>query len=165
MKRYDSRRRRLVSIATMIAVVALVTATSAGQQAQGGRGRGAQGPPSGPPPIPPKPLVAKNDPVRTDRVEKQMGGRQKTGEFLRFYLAPGVGHCGGGPGPAPGNLFEAVVRWVEEGVAPETLTAIRRDQTGAVIRSRPLCRYPLGARYSGKGSTDDAVSFTCAASF
>jgi len=35
---------------------------------------------------------------------------------------------------------------VEQGRAPETLTAARRDQTGAITRSRPLCRYPLVAR-------------------
>jgi len=100
-----------------------------------------------------------------ERVEQQMGGREKTGEVMRFYLAPGVGHCGGGTGPAPSGLFEAVVRWVEDGVAPDVLSAVRRDQTGAVTRSRPLCRYPLVARYSGKGSTDDAASFTCATGF
>jgi feruloyl esterase len=45
------------------------------------------------------------------------------------------------------------------------LTATRRDQTGTVIRTRPLCPYPLVAKYKGIGSTDDAASFVCSAGF
>ena len=52
------------------------------------------------------------------RVQQAMGGAAKTAEFLRFFLAPGVAHCGGGPGPAPSGQFEAMVRWVEEGKRP-----------------------------------------------
>ena len=99
------------------------------------------------------------------RVQQQMGGRAKAAEFIRLFLAPGVGHCGGGPGPAPAGQFDAVVKWVEQGQAPDTLTAVRRDQAGAVIRSRPLCQYPLVARYKGRGSTDEAGSFECRAGF
>jgi feruloyl esterase len=40
---------------------------------------------------------------------------------------------------------------------------MRRDASGAVVRSRPLCQYPLVARYKGKGSTDEAASFECKA--
>jgi len=99
------------------------------------------------------------------RVQQQMGGRAKAGEFIRLFMAPGVGHCGGGAGPAPAGQFDAVVKWVEQGRAPDTLTAVRRDQTGAVVRSRPLCQYPLVARYKGRGSTDDAASFECSLKF
>jgi feruloyl esterase len=99
------------------------------------------------------------------RVQQAMGGAQKTAEFMRFFLAPGVAHCGGGTGPAPSGQFEAMVAWVEQGKAPETLEAVRRDQAGAVVRSRPLCQYPLVAQYKGSGSTDQASSFTCRASF
>ena len=95
------------------------------------------------------------------RVQQAMGGAAKTSEFLRFFLAPGVAHCGGGPGPAPSGQFEAMVRWVEEGKAPDTLDAIRRDQSGAVVRSRPLCQYPKTAHYKGRGSTDAAENFEC----
>ena len=97
------------------------------------------------------------------RVQQAMGGPEKTAEFLRLFLAPGVGHCGGGPGPAPTGQFEAMVAWAEEGKAPETLQAVRRDQSGTVTRSRVLCRYPLVARYKGTGTTDDAASFECRA--
>ncbi len=97
------------------------------------------------------------------RVAKQMGGAGNTATFARLFLAPGVGHCGGGPGPAPDGQFDAVVRWVEQGQAPETLKAVRRDASGSVVRTRPLCRFPMVARYKGAGSTDDAASFVCAA--
>ncbi len=100
-----------------------------------------------------------------NRVAKQMGGAAKAGEFFRFFLAPGVAHCGGGPGPAPTGQLAALIDWVENGKAPERLAAIRRDASGAVMRSRPLCQYPLVARYQGKGSTDEAASFECKAGF
>jgi hypothetical protein len=100
-----------------------------------------------------------------NRVLQQMGGMEKVSEFLRLFLAPGVGHCGGGAGPTPTGQLEALLAWVEEGKAPETLTATRRDQGGVVTRSRPLCRYPLVAKYRGTGSTDDAPNFVCSAGF
>jgi hypothetical protein len=92
------------------------------------------------------------------RVEKRTGG-EKTREFARLFLAPGVAHCGGGTGPQPTGQFEAVVKWVEEGVAPEKIPAVKRAKDGAMMRSRPLCVYRLEARYTGKGSTDNAVNF------
>ena len=95
------------------------------------------------------------------RVQQRMGGAKKTSEFIRLFMAPGVGHCGGGAGPAPTGQLEALLAWVEEGKAPETLPATRRDQSGGVTRSRPLCQYPLVAKYKGSGSTDDAANFTC----
>src|SRR5262252_9942392 len=99
------------------------------------------------------------------RVQQQMGGPEKTAEFIRLFLAPGVAHCGGGAGPAPSGQLEALLAWVEDGKAPETLSATRRDQAGAVTRSRPLCRYPLVAKYKGAGSTDDAANFVCSTGF
>jgi feruloyl esterase len=100
-----------------------------------------------------------------ERVIKQMGGAEKTSEFLRLFMAPGVAHCGGGQGPAPSGQLEALLAWVEESRAPATLTAVRRDQSGAIIRSRPLCQYPLVAKYRGSGSTDDAANFVCSSGF
>jgi len=99
------------------------------------------------------------------RVAKQMGGAAAVAEFFRLFLAPGVAHCGGGPGPAPTGQLAALIDWVEHGKAPDTLVGMRRDQSGAVTRSRPLCQYPLVARYQGKGSTDEAASFECRTGF
>jgi feruloyl esterase len=98
-----------------------------------------------------------------ERVRRQLGGARGADGFVRLFLAPGVGHCAGGPGPQPTGAFDAVVRWVEEGRAPQTLTAARRDPGGQVVRTRPLCPYPSAARYRGSGSTDDAASFECRA--
>jgi hypothetical protein len=79
-------------------------------------------------------------------------------DFYRLFRAPGVGHCGGGVGPQPQDLFGALVRWVEDGVAPDTILA----RGGAVpTRTRPLCPYPTTAIYNGTGSTDDAANFHC----
>jgi tannase/feruloyl esterase len=80
--------------------------------------------------------------------------------FYRLFRAPGVGHCGGGSGPQPLNLFDALVNWVEKGVAPETIVA--QGGAGAPpTRTRPLCAYPETAIYNGSGSTDDAANFHC----
>jgi hypothetical protein len=78
--------------------------------------------------------------------------------FYRLFRAPGVGHCGGGSGPQPQNLFNALVNWVENRVAPDQILA----QGGAVpTRTRPLCPYPTTAIYNGSGSTDVATNFHC----
>jgi hypothetical protein len=82
-----------------------------------------------------------------------------------LFLTPGVAHCGGGAGPAPTGQLEALLAWVEDGKAPETLLATRRDQAGNVTRSRLLCQYPLVAIYKGTGSTDDAANFVCGMGF
>ena len=81
-------------------------------------------------------------------------------KFYRLFRAPGVGHCGGGAGPQPQGLFDALVNWVENGVAPQTILATITTN-GVVTRSRPLCPYPQTAVYNGSGSTDDAANFHC----
>jgi hypothetical protein len=95
-----------------------------------------------------------------DRVVAANGGARQVSEFARLFMAPGVGHCAGGDGPNPVGVFEAMVDWVEKGVAPNTLSASRRRQDGTVL-SRPLCAYPTTAKWTGKGSTDEAANFTC----
>jgi len=79
--------------------------------------------------------------------------------FYRIFRAPGVGHCGGGVGPQPQNLFDALVNWVENREAPKTILA--QTTVGTVTRTRPLCPYPQTAIYKGQGSTDDANNFFC----
>ena len=88
-------------------------------------------------------------------------GTGPTENFLRLFLAPGMQHCSGGPGPNTFDPLGALERWVEEGIAPDQIVA--SHATGGVVdRTRPLCPYPLVARWDGVGSTDDAASFTCA---
>ena len=80
-------------------------------------------------------------------------------DFYRLFRAPGVGHCAGGPGPQPQNLFGALVDWVEKGIAPETITA--QITSNGVTRTRPLCLYPQTAIYDGVGDPNSAESFHC----
>jgi feruloyl esterase len=49
---------------------------------------------------------------------------------------------------------------VEKNKAPDVLAA-SRVVNNQVVRTRPLCPYPRVARYSGRGSTDDARNFAC----
>ena len=95
-----------------------------------------------------------------NRVLGANGGPKQADGYARLFLAPGVGHCGGGAGPMPAGLFEAVVAWVENGVAPDTILA-RRTLPGGAVRTRPLCPYPETAKWRGTGSTDDAANFVC----
>lgn len=98
-----------------------------------------------------------------DRVSRRFGGYERTQEFARLFMAPGVAHCGGGTGLQPQGLFEAVVNWVEHGTAPESILAIRT--VSGATESRPLCPYPAFARWNGNGSSDDAANFVCRISF
>ncbi len=95
------------------------------------------------------------------RVQRQMGGPQRTAEFSRLFLLPGLNHGfrGAAPSPNPAALFDALIRWVEEGRAPERLEAELRDSSGKLIRARPVFPYPQVASYTGSGSTDDAKNF------
>lgn len=94
-------------------------------------------------------------------VERAVGNRTDTQEFLRLFLLPGVAHCSGGPGPDQFDPIGALEDWVERGKAPDVLIA-SHSTGGRVDRTRPLCPYPLAARYNGTGSIDDAASFSCA---
>jgi feruloyl esterase len=95
-----------------------------------------------------------------DAVAKTMGGLEKTREFYRFFLAPGMGHCSGGPGPNQFDALTALENWVEKGVAPDKLVA-SHSTNGKVDRTRPLCLYPQVARWKGTGSIDEAANFAC----
>jgi feruloyl esterase len=100
----------------------------------------------------------------------------KTQEFYRLFLAPGVGHCGGGAGPnqfgqaggagdAEHDMVVALERWVEEGVAPTRIVAtkfVSDDKTKGVAMTRPLCAFPEVAKYKGSGTVSDAANFACA---
>lgn len=101
-----------------------------------------------------------------NRVEKHFGSASEAQSVYRLFMAPGLGHCLGGNGPAPFAALDALIDWVEKDKAPERLLAVKRDaKTGEIIRSRPLCLYPKVARYKGTGSTDRAESFECAANY
>ncbi|KAN0116868.1 putative ferulic acid Esterase/Feruloyl esterase [Hyaloscypha variabilis] len=110
--------------------------------------------------------------------------------FYKFYLIPGLLHCSGSIGDAPWYIggggqhsvvgtnvkgvpgFEdprhdvvlALMRWVEEGVAPEELVATKfvgDSVEKGVRRQRPVCPYPMQARWDGLGDHDLAESWAC----
>lgn len=102
---------------------------------------------------------------------------KRTQEFYRLFIAPGMGHCGGGPGPnqfgqaggagdSDHDLVVALQQWVEKGVAPTRVIAtkfVSDDKTKGVAMTRPLCLFPQVAKYKGTGPVSEAASFTCAA--
>lgn len=87
-------------------------------------------------------------------------GDTATSNSVRLFMAPGMGHCGGGEGPNSFDALGALERWVEDGLAPDRIIAARR-RNGEVDRTRPLCPYPQVARYTGRGSIDVAENFQC----
>lgn len=95
-----------------------------------------------------------------ESVMKTMG-ESRTMDFARLFMAPGMAHCAGGPGPNRFDAVGALDQWVTTGVAPAKLLATHATK-GTVDRTRPLCPYPQVAKYSGSGSVDDAANFTCA---
>src|SRR5260370_27624072 len=91
-----------------------------------------------------------------------MGGAQKTEQFARLFMFPDMLHCSGqGPSPNVSNdVTLQLVRWVEDGTAPDKLIGYQTAGPGGpVIRTRPVFPYPLRARYSGSGSIDDAANY------
>jgi feruloyl esterase len=80
--------------------------------------------------------------------------------FYRLFMAPGMAHCGGGPGPNTFDMQAALEQWVEHGTAPDRIIATH-SVNGIVDRARPLCPYPQLASYKGSGDTNDAASFVC----
>ena len=84
-----------------------------------------------------------------------------------------MAHCSGGPSTDRFDGLSALVKWVEQGEAPEQLIAGARGAGNTAgtnadvpadwspVRTRPLCPYPKIARYTGSGGIDDASSFSC----
>jgi feruloyl esterase len=81
-----------------------------------------------------------------------------------MFMAPGMDHCAGGAGPSHFNMTTALTDWVEHGNAPEMILAAHLPDgppAHGPDRTRPLCAYPLIAKYKATGSTDEASSFAC----
>ncbi len=96
-------------------------------------------------------------------------------KFYRLFHAPGVSHCGLGilshrslgPWPQNGADFNAVIDWVENGIAPSQVTGSGNTAAPAFIPgspttlTRPLCPYPQTAVYNGSGNVNDAANWQC----
>jgi feruloyl esterase len=98
--------------------------------------------------------------------------KKRTTDFARLFIVPGMSHSSGGPACDQFDLVGALVKWVEEGIAPDAITAKARGigsnvvnsevpATWAPNRTRPLCAYPEVPRYNGTGSIEDAANFSC----
>jgi len=89
------------------------------------------------------------------------GGLRSTQQFWRYFLAPGVAHCGT-PGPgsvAPTNPMQRVIDWVEHGQAPAALDASGTINGQPV--TRPLCPYPDPDAAYTHGDPNQASSYAC----
>ena len=103
----------------------------------------------------------------------QSANNGNAADFARFYRVPGMGHCSGGPATDQFDMLASLVDWVENGRAPDQVTASARGAGNAggvnpevpagwaADRTRPLCPYPQVARYKGTGSLESAASFEC----
>jgi hypothetical protein len=126
-------------------------------------------------------------PLNTIRYFESVGakmGERRRDQFVRLFMAPGMQHCFGGPGPSvfgehtaarqppdpDSDLAAALERWVEGGAAPETVRAIKPKDLlagafgspkGGVERSGLLCAYPKRALWNGTASAGDAASYSC----
>jgi feruloyl esterase len=94
------------------------------------------------------------------RVAAALGGSDAVGANYRLFMAPGMGHCGGGEGPNSFDALSALEQWVEHGQAPDQIIA-SRVVDGRVERTRPLCPYPQVAVYKGTGDANMAANFVC----
>ena len=92
--------------------------------------------------------------------------------FARLFMVPGMNHCSGGPATDQFDMLAPLVAWVEQGKAPDSVTAKARGAGANVVnaelpaswsanRTRPLCVYPKVARYNGTGDVESASSFSC----
>jgi feruloyl esterase len=105
----------------------------------------------------------------------------KAHEFGRLFMVPNMAHCGGGPATNDFavNELNAILAWVENGVAPQRIVAANHNTSSPLPSgglfdprvaanfptggTRPLCPYPQIPRYAGSGMTNDAANFTCVA--
>jgi feruloyl esterase len=94
-----------------------------------------------------------------NEVVKALGGSRQD-DWMRLFLLPGVGHCGGGVGPDQADYMAALERWKETGTAPDQIVAAK-VAGGRVTMTRPICAYPKVDSYKGTGSTNDTVNFAC----
>ncbi len=106
-----------------------------------------------------------------ERVGK--AGLNPGSDFARYFPVPGMNHCSMGPAADQFDLLGPLVKWVEQGVAPQAVVASVRGVGNAggvntelptdwsAKRTRPLCAHPTVATYKGSGSLEDASNFAC----
>ena len=102
----------------------------------------------------------------------------KVSQYHRLFMLPMMAHCSQvsvGPSAIGGGAIEppkalrapethavnAVMHWVEQGVAPKSIIATRTGKDGTIERQRPICAYPAQAVYVGTGDVNQAANFRC----
>src|SRR5262245_52442542 len=91
-----------------------------------------------------------------ESVLDKMGKNQS--DWMRLFMAPGMGHCGGGPGVNTFDSIGTLEKWVGRGIAPDQMMG-----KGAQGFTRPLCPYPQYAEYKGTGDLKNAANWACTA--
>ena len=99
------------------------------------------------------------DTVRSFELMVDRAGKEA--KNARLYTLPGVQHCGGGPGADRVDMVSALRDWVENAVAPETLSAAKINAAGQVLFSRPVCEHPAYPHYLGGADPNAAAAFRC----
>lgn len=94
-------------------------------------------------------------------------GLAQADALARVFVAPGMGHCGGGPATDRFDALGALMEWVEKAKPPQQLQAQvdaanpELPEAWSKTRSRLLCHWPQVPRYRG-GDVESAASFRCA---
>lgn len=121
-----------------------------------------------------------NSPRYYEHVAQTMGmDHAQLDDFYRFFRISGMGHCDGGSGASfigqsggsnatadpEGNVLAAMVRWVEQGTAPETILGTayvnETQESGEIAFQRRHCRYPRRNVYAGEGDPTQPDSWEC----
>ena len=96
-----------------------------------------------------------------ERARRRWAAKQD--DFIRLFMVPGMGHCGGGAGPNQVNYMaraRALARSERRARRDRRASHVANNR---VDMTRPLCPYPQVAQYKGTGSTNDAANFVCKA--
>jgi len=102
-------------------------------------------------------ITPENTILYFESVLEEMGSEQA--DWMRLFLAPGMGHCGGGPGVNTFDSLSALEQWRESDSAPDEIPA----SNPAAGMERPLCAYPQSAEYDGSGDLKDSANWSCVA--
>ncbi|KAK2590637.1 Feruloyl esterase [Conoideocrella luteorostrata] len=127
------------------------------------------------------PIISSDNSIRYyNHVSRTMGlPAPELDSFYRFFRISGMGHCVGGTGassigntksPAAGfdpqsNILAALVKWVEEGRAPETIRGTKYaegiESPGKILAQRDHCKYPMRNTYRGHGDPNVPCNWHC----
>lgn len=123
-------------------------------------------------------ISSENSPRYYEHVSQTMGLELAAlDDFYRYFRISGMAHCGGGPGATfignqaqsvstlnpDENVLMAIVRWVEEGEAPDTITGtayVGGNKTAGIDFKRKHCRWPRRNVFQG-GNFKDENAWAC----